>query len=54
MARRLLWIALATILVAAITGLIFLIRAGDPGASNWPIRFDLGSSDNGVLFQFAQ
>ena len=54
MARRLLWIALATILVAAITALIFLIRAGDPGASNWPIQFDLRSSDNGVLFQFAQ
>ena len=54
MARRLLWIALATILVAAITALIFLNRAGGPGASNWPIQFDLRSSDNGVLFQFAQ
>ena len=54
MARRLLWIALATILIAAATALIFLIRAGDPGASNWPIQFDLRSSDNGVLFQFAQ
>jgi hypothetical protein len=54
MARRLLWIALATVLVAAVTALIFLIRAGDPGASNWPIHFELRSSDNGVLFQFAQ
>jgi hypothetical protein len=54
MARRLLWIALATILVAAVTALIFLIRAGDPGATNWPIHFELRSSDNGVLFQFAQ
>jgi hypothetical protein len=54
MARRLLWIALATLAIAAITALIFLIRAGDPGASNWPIHFELRSSDNGVLFQFAQ
>ena len=54
MARRLLWIALATVAVGAITALIFLIRAGDPGATNWPIHFDLRSSDNGVLFQFAQ
>src|SRR3978361_1382944 len=54
MARRLLWIALATILIAVITGLIFLVRAGDPSATNWPIHFELRSSDNGVLFQFAQ
>jgi hypothetical protein len=54
MARRLLWITLATILVAAITALVFLIRAGDPGATNWPVTFELRSSDNGVLFQFAQ
>ena len=54
MARRLLWIGLSALTIAAVTALIFLIRAGDPGASNWPIHFDLGSSDNGVLFQFAQ
>src|ERR1700679_3766064 len=54
MARRLLWIALATLAIAAITAVIFLIRAGDPGASNWPIHFELRSSDNGVLFQCAQ
>ena len=54
MARRLLWIALATLAIAAVTALIFLVRAGDPGASNWPINFELRSSDNGVLFQFAQ
>jgi hypothetical protein len=54
MARRLLWIGLATLAIAAATALIFLIRAGGPGASNWPIHFDLRSSDNGVLFQFAQ
>jgi hypothetical protein len=54
MRRRLLWIALATLAIAAVTAVIFLIRAGDPGASNWPIQFELRSSDNGVLFQFAQ
>jgi hypothetical protein len=53
MARRLLWIGLATLAIAAATALIFLIRAGDPGASNWPVNFELRSSDNGVLFQFA-
>ncbi len=54
MGRRLLSIAGATILIAAVTALIFLIRAGDPSGSNWPIHFELRSSDNGVLFQFAQ
>ena len=54
MGRRLLWIALASLAIGAVTALIFLIRAGDPGASNWPITFELRSSDNGVLFQFAQ
>ena len=54
MARRLLGIALATILIAALTALVFLVRAGDPSGTNWPIHFELRSSDNGVLFQFAQ
>ena len=54
MLRRLIWIALAALAIAAVTALVFLVRAGDPGASNWPIQFELRSSDNGVLFQFAQ
>lgn len=54
MARRLVWITLAALGIAATTAVIFLIRAGDPGANNWPIDFELRSSDNGVLFQFAQ
>jgi hypothetical protein len=54
MARRLLWVGLAALAIAAVTALIFLIRAGDPGATNWPINFELHSSDNGVLFQFSQ
>jgi hypothetical protein len=53
MARRLLWVGLAALAIAAVTALIFLIRAGDPGTTNWPIYFELRSSDNGVLFQFA-
>jgi hypothetical protein len=31
MLRRVLWIALATLAIASVTALIFLIRAGDPG-----------------------
>jgi hypothetical protein len=54
MGRRLLWIVLATLLVATATAQVFLVRAGDPSGSNWPIDFELRSSDNGVLFQFAQ
>jgi hypothetical protein len=54
MARRLTWIALAALAIAGIAALIFLIRAGDPGLTNWPENFELRSSDNGVLFQFAQ
>ena len=54
MARRILYVALAALLVAVIMALVFLIRSGDPGGTNWPIDFELRSSDNGVLFQFAQ
>ena len=54
MGRRFAFVAFAALLVAAAAALIFLIRAGDPGATNWPEQFELRSSDNGVLFQFAQ
>lgn len=47
-------IAAAAIAIAAITALAFLVRAGDPGGTNWPTDFELRSSDNGVLFQFSQ
>jgi len=47
-------VAAAALVIAAITALIFLVRAGDPGATNWPTDFELRSSDNGVLFQFSQ
>jgi hypothetical protein len=54
MTRRVLWIVVATLVVAGVTALIFLVRAGDPYETNWPITFELRTSDNGVLFQFAQ
>ncbi len=54
MTRRVLWIAGAALLIAAVTALFFLMRAGDSGATNWPETFELRSSDNGVLFQFSQ
>jgi hypothetical protein len=42
-------------LVAGVTCLVFLARAGgDLHAANWPVGWDLRSSDNTVLFQFAQ
>src|ERR1700744_2041614 len=54
MGRRVAIVALAALAIAAATALIFLIRAGDPGGTNWPTNFELRSSDNGVLYQFSQ
>lgn len=47
-------VALGALVVAALTALVFLVRAGgDPGdAATWPITWELRSSDNGTLFQF--
>ncbi len=47
-------LALGALAVAALTALVFLMRAGgDPGdAASWPITWELRSSDNGTLFQF--
>ncbi|MCU1418198.1 MAG: hypothetical protein JWP32_2372 [Schumannella sp.] len=49
-------VAGGALLVAALTALVFLIRAGgDPAnAATWPITWELRSSDNGPLFQFLQ
>lgn len=33
---------------------MFLVRAGDATESNWPVTWELRSSDNGVLFQVMQ
>jgi hypothetical protein len=50
---RLAAVIAAALGIAAVTAVVFLIRAGGTGSGNWPITFELGSSDNGVLFQFA-
>lgn len=47
-------VAAAALGVAAVTALVFFIDAGGTGLVNWPENFDLGESDNGVLFQFIQ
>lgn len=54
--RRAISLLGAAVVVAALTALVFLIRAGgDPGdAATWPIQWELRSSDNGPLFQFLQ
>ncbi len=44
----------AALAIALLTALVFLLRAGGTGATNWPTDFELRSSDNGVLFQFSQ
>jgi len=44
----------ATLVAGALTALVFLIRAGSEGPSNWPVGWELRSSDNGVLFQLLQ
>ncbi|MGV8881207.1 MAG: hypothetical protein ACOH19_03565 [Rhodoglobus sp.] len=45
------WLSVA---VGLGTALVFLLRAADPGEANWPVTWELRSSDNGVLFQVLQ
>jgi hypothetical protein len=52
--QRITAVLAGALVIATVTAVIFLIRAGDTGISNWPESFELRSSDNGVLFQFAQ
>lgn len=52
--RRVLGVAGAALIVAIVTAVVFLLCAGNQAGANWPISFELRSSDNGVLFQFAQ
>ena len=47
-------VLVAALLVAGLTTLVFFIRAGGAGPGNWPVQFELGTSDNGVLFQFSR
>ncbi|MEO6085077.1 MAG: hypothetical protein ABIQ18_18390 [Umezawaea sp.] len=52
--RRTMWALVAMFAAALLTALVFVVRAGDAGASNWPVNWELRSSDNGVLFQLLQ
>jgi len=52
--RRSLAVAAAIVAAALLTAVVFVVRAGDAGASNWPVNWELRSSDNGVLFQLLQ
>jgi hypothetical protein len=54
MGRRVATVIAATLVVAAVTVVVFLLCAGNPTGADWPISFELRSSDNGVLFQFSQ
>jgi hypothetical protein len=51
---RVLPVLSGTLGAALLTAFAFLARAGDEGANNWPVFWELRSSDNGVLFQFMQ
>ncbi|KAA9110247.1 hypothetical protein [Microbacterium rhizomatis] len=42
----------ATALIAVLTALIVLARAGGDTATAWPVTWELQNSDNGVLFQY--
>ena len=44
----------ATAGAAALVALVFLLRAGSTSTANWPVNWELRSSDNGVLFQVMQ
>lgn len=54
--RKTLLVAAVALVIAGLTALVFLIRAGgDPAdAATWPITWELRSSDNGTLYQFLQ
>jgi len=54
--RKALLLVGAAALVAALTAVVVLVRAGgDPAdAATWPITWELRSSDNGPLFQLMQ
>lgn len=46
------WIASAFAVVITLTLAVFVARAGQPFAQNWPASYHLTSSDNSILFQF--
>lgn len=52
--RGALYLVAGAIGAGLLTLFVYLVRAGDGGTRNWPVNWQLGASDNGVLFQFAQ
>lgn len=50
---KLLCLAIFVIFIGTATALIFISRAGEPMANNWPVSWDLINSDNGVLYQLS-
>lgn len=46
--------AIATTAFAIITGVVVLVRAGGTDYLNWPVNWELGNSDSGVLYQVFQ
>jgi hypothetical protein len=50
--RALAWIVGAFAAVIGLTLAVFIARAGQPFAQNWPASYHLTSSDNSILFQF--
>ena len=49
--KRALVVIGSTAAVVAVVAIVFLLRAGDAGAANWPVNWELRSSDNGTLFE---
>ncbi|MCS7477067.1 hypothetical protein ACFFQW_02225 [Umezawaea endophytica] len=52
--RRRALVLVSMIAAALLTALVFVVRAGGDAAANWPVNWELWSSDNGVLFQLLQ
>lgn len=53
LSRPLVLFVLATCFAGALTGVVFMNRAGSPAERNWPVSWDLKNSDNSVLYQFS-
>lgn len=45
---------LCTVFFGVLTSIVFLNRAGSSFEQNWPAKWELSNSDNGVLFQFSK
>lgn len=52
--RTVAWVSASTVLMMVATIAVYLIRATGTPESNWPVMYNLTSSDNGVLYQLVQ